>query len=137
MCLDVHPPASSHDPAIGTVIAFTRMSTRSLRLLPGVRGRCVGDGVGTRGLSGRLAVPVSRVAEFLRGLVGLAGGDAQPALREYERHHNDRRPHRGIANARPRAPLPEPITDPDRLVHLNIHRRDRLSGLLHEYDHAA
>jgi hypothetical protein len=59
------------------------------------------------------------------------------ALREYEHHNNDHRPHRGIANARPRAPLPEPITDPDRLVHLNIHRRDRLSGLLHEYDHAA
>jgi transposase InsO family protein len=59
------------------------------------------------------------------------------ALRDYERHHNEHRPHRGTANARPLAPLPEPITDPDRLAHLNIHRRDRLGGLLHEYDHAA
>jgi len=59
------------------------------------------------------------------------------ALREYEHHHNQHRPHRGLANARPRAPLPEPITDPDRLARLNIHRRDRLGGLLHEYDHAA
>ena len=59
------------------------------------------------------------------------------ALREYERHHNEHRPHRGITNARPRAPLPEPITDRDRLAHLAIHRRDRLGGLLHEYEQAA
>jgi transposase InsO family protein len=59
------------------------------------------------------------------------------ARREYERHHNGHRPHRGIANDRPLAPLPEPITDLDRLAHLNIRRRDRLGGLLHEYDHAA
>ncbi len=55
------------------------------------------------------------------------------ALREYERHHNRHRPHRGIANARPLQPLPEPITDPDELTHLNVHRHDRLGGLLHEY----
>jgi transposase InsO family protein len=59
------------------------------------------------------------------------------ALREYERHHNQHRPHRGIANARPLRPLPEPITDPDVLTHLNVHRRDRLGGLLHEYRNAA
>jgi hypothetical protein len=45
--------------------------------------------------------------------------------------------HQGIANARPPAPLPEPITDPDQLTHLNIHRRDRRGGILHEYEHAA
>ncbi|WP_123606248.1 integrase [Micromonospora sp. Llam0] len=59
------------------------------------------------------------------------------ALREYEVLYNEHRPHQGIANARPLAPLPEPITDPDRLIHLNIHRRDRLGGILHEYEHAA
>jgi transposase InsO family protein len=59
------------------------------------------------------------------------------ALREYEIFYNEHRPHHGIANVRPLAPLPEPITDPDRLAHLNIHRRDRLGGILHEYDHAA
>jgi hypothetical protein len=32
---------------------------------------------------------------------------------------------------------PEPITDPHRLAHLNIHRHDRLGGILHEYGHAA
>ena len=59
------------------------------------------------------------------------------ALREYEAFYNTHRPHQGTANARPLAPLPEPTTDPHRLAHLNIHRRDRLGGILHEYDHAA
>jgi putative transposase len=59
------------------------------------------------------------------------------ALREYERHHNRHRPHRGIANARPLHPLPEPITGPDTITLLHIRRHDRLGGLLHEYEHAA
>jgi putative transposase len=58
-------------------------------------------------------------------------------LREYERHYNRHRPHRGIANARPLAPLPESITDPPRIAQLRIRQHDRLGGLLHEYDHAA
>jgi transposase InsO family protein len=59
------------------------------------------------------------------------------ALHEYEVFYNTHRPHQGIANARPLAPLPEPITDPARLARLNIRRRDRLGGVLHEYEHAA
>jgi transposase len=59
------------------------------------------------------------------------------ALHEYERHHNAHRPHRGISNARPLHPLPEPITDPDTITRLYIRRRDRLGGVLHEYEHAA
>jgi transposase InsO family protein len=59
------------------------------------------------------------------------------ALREYGVFYNEHRPHQGIANARPLSPLPEPVTDPHRLARLNIHRRDRLGGILHEYDHAA
>jgi transposase InsO family protein len=59
------------------------------------------------------------------------------ALREYERHHNQHRPHRGITNARPIRPLPEPITEPATLARLRIRRHDRLGGLLHEYDQAA
>jgi transposase InsO family protein len=58
-------------------------------------------------------------------------------LREFEIFYNEHRPHQGIANARPLVPLPEPITDPARLAHLHIHRRDRLGGILHEYEHAA
>jgi putative transposase len=59
------------------------------------------------------------------------------ALQEYEQFYNRHRPHQGIANVRPLKPLPEPITDPGQLARLNIHRRDRLGGVLHEYEHAA
>jgi putative transposase len=59
------------------------------------------------------------------------------ALREYERFYNLHRPHQGIANARPLAPLPAAFTDPGQLAQLNIHRHDRLGGILHEYEHAA
>jgi len=59
------------------------------------------------------------------------------ALREYEQFHHTHRPHRGLSNARPLHPLPEPITDPATITHLHIHRRDRLGGILHEYEHAA
>jgi putative transposase len=59
------------------------------------------------------------------------------ALHEYERHHNSHRPHRGISNARPLHPLPEPITDSDTITRLDVRRRDRLGGVLHEYERAA
>ena len=59
------------------------------------------------------------------------------ALRELEDHYNAHRPHQGIANARPLLPLPEPITDPEQITHLDIRRRERLGGILHEYQHAA
>ncbi|CAM5740919.1 integrase core domain-containing protein [Streptomyces hirsutus] len=61
------------------------------------------------------------------------------ALREFERFYNVHRPHQGIANARPLNPLPRrsPIADPDRIACLEVRRRDRLGGLLHEYEHAA
>jgi putative transposase len=58
-------------------------------------------------------------------------------LREYERHYNAHRPHRGTSNARPLHPLPDPITDPGQLAQLDIRRRDRLAGIIHEYEHAA
>jgi putative transposase len=59
------------------------------------------------------------------------------ALREFEQYYNEHRPHQGIANARPLHPLPAPIAEPDQLTHLDIRRRDRLGGILHEYEHAA
>jgi transposase InsO family protein len=58
-------------------------------------------------------------------------------LREYETFYNAHRPHQGMANARPLAPLPAPITEPDQLAQLRIRRRDRLGGLIHQYEHAA
>jgi putative transposase len=59
------------------------------------------------------------------------------ALHEYERHYNTHRPHRGISNARPLHPLPDPITDPHTITRLTIRRRHRLGGILHEYEQAA
>ncbi|WP_217133462.1 integrase core domain-containing protein [Streptomyces sp. AC558_RSS880] len=59
------------------------------------------------------------------------------ALREFEDFHNSHRPHQGIANARPLRPLPRPISDPEQIIHLDIRRRQRLGGILHEYRHTA
>jgi transposase InsO family protein len=59
------------------------------------------------------------------------------ALREFEQFYNGHRPHQGIANARPLYPLPAQVADPDKLARLDIRRRDRLGGILHEYEHAA
>jgi putative transposase len=59
------------------------------------------------------------------------------ALHEFEQFYNGHRPHQGIANARPLCPLPAPIADPDKMGRLDIRRHDRLSGILHEYEHAA
>ena len=58
------------------------------------------------------------------------------ALREFEQFFNGHRPHQGIANACPLHPLPKPITDPDQIARLDIRRRERLGGILHEYEHA-
>jgi putative transposase len=58
------------------------------------------------------------------------------ALREFESHHNQHRPHRAL-NSAPLQRAPEPLTEPHRLDQLNIRRRDRLGGILHEYQHAA
>ena len=58
------------------------------------------------------------------------------ALRQFEVFYNHHRPHQGIANARPLRPLPPPITDPDQITRLDIRRRQRLGGILNEYDHA-
>jgi putative transposase len=59
------------------------------------------------------------------------------ALREFETFYNQHRPHQGIANARPLHPLPTPIEDPGTIARLDIRRRTRLGGTLHEYTHAA
>jgi transposase InsO family protein len=59
------------------------------------------------------------------------------ALREFEQFYNGHRPHQGIANARPLQPLPVPLVIPDQTASLDIRRRDRLGGILHEYQHAA
>ena len=59
------------------------------------------------------------------------------ALREFEQSCNGHRPHQGIANARPLQPLPVPLVTPDQIANLDVRRRDRLGGVLHEYRHAS
>ncbi|MFF4625277.1 integrase core domain-containing protein [Nonomuraea jabiensis] len=59
------------------------------------------------------------------------------ALREYEQFYNQHRAHQALNQAAPLRPAPDPITDPGRIADLNIRRRDRLGGILHEYSHAA
>ena len=59
------------------------------------------------------------------------------SLRESGHFCNEHRPHRTLRAAAPLRPLPEPIADPERIAHLDVCRRDRLGGTLHEYRHAA
>jgi transposase InsO family protein len=59
------------------------------------------------------------------------------ALHEYETFYNEHRPHRTLQAAVPLRPLPHPIAKSGRFGHLDIRRRDRLGGILHEYQHAA
>ena len=59
------------------------------------------------------------------------------ALHEYETYYNQHRTHRALHAAAPLRLLPQPITEPDRLDHLDIRRRHRLGGILHEYEQAA
>ena len=59
------------------------------------------------------------------------------ALRQYERHYNKHRPHRGISNSRPLQALPKPITNSNKTTYLAVRRRNRLGGILRGYEHAA
>ncbi|MDH6146014.1 transposase InsO family protein [Kitasatospora sp. GP30] len=59
------------------------------------------------------------------------------ALREFEQHHNEHRPHQAMNQAAPLRAVPKPITDPGRIARLGIRRHDRLGGVIHEYRHAA
>jgi transposase InsO family protein len=59
------------------------------------------------------------------------------SLRESGHFCNEHRPHRTLQAAAPLRPLPGPITDSEQITHLDIRRRDRLGGILHEYRHAA
>ncbi|GGT40327.1 integrase core domain-containing protein [Nonomuraea spiralis] len=59
------------------------------------------------------------------------------ALREYEHLYNHHRAHQALDQAAPLRTVPDPITDPEQIIDLNIRRQDRLGGVLREYSHAA
>jgi putative transposase len=58
---------------------------------------------------------------------------ATGVLRRYGHHYNDHRPHRALGQAAPLRPLPQRATSQTS----GIRRRDRLDGLLHEYQQVA
>jgi transposase InsO family protein len=55
-------------------------------------------------------------------------------LRAYASHYNEHRPHRALEQ---RSPIPKPSPISGRQAILSVRRRDRLGGLLHEYELAA
>ena len=59
------------------------------------------------------------------------------ALREFEQFYNAHRAAPGNRQRWPPRALPSPITEPGAAIRLHVHRRDRLGGILHEYQHAA
>jgi putative transposase len=59
------------------------------------------------------------------------------ALHEYEHHHNAHRPTEGSRTPGQYVHCRTPSPIQTRITRLDIRRRDRLSGILHEYEHAA
>ena len=58
---------------------------------------------------------------------------ATTVLRQYLQRHNDHRPHRTLSQAAPLRPFPTaPQPEPT-----NVRRRDRVAGLIHEYQQVA
>ncbi|HYZ76318.1 MAG TPA: integrase core domain-containing protein [Gaiellaceae bacterium] len=70
--------------------------------------------------------------ECLDRLLIVSGKHLERVLSEYVEHYNTHRPHRALAQ---RPPLAKPPPNDPTLSRLR--RRDRLGGLLHEYDLAA
>jgi transposase InsO family protein len=58
---------------------------------------------------------------------------AATVLDEYKHHYNSHRPHRALGQAALLRPLPRPTTS----ATTGVRRRDRLGGLLHEYQQVA
>ena len=71
--------------------------------------------------------------ELLDRLLIINQRHAAAVLREFERHYNGHRPHRALDQAAPSRPLP--LCAPTE-IH-KIRRRDRLGGVLHEYQQVA
>jgi integrase-like protein len=71
--------------------------------------------------------------ECLDRMLIVSQAHLERVLREYVAHHNMHRPHRALEQ---RPPIPNPIahTPPNEA---RVRRRDRLGGLLHEYELAA
>ena len=71
--------------------------------------------------------------ELLDRLLIINQRHAAAVLREFERHYNGHRPHRTLGQAAPSRPLPHRT----RTELYKVRRRDRCSGLIHEYHQVA
>jgi hypothetical protein len=71
--------------------------------------------------------------ELLDRLLIINQRHAAVVLRQYEQHYNSHRPHRALGEATPLRPLPQRTESQTNTVQ----RRDRLGGLLHEYQQVA
>ena len=71
--------------------------------------------------------------ECLDRILIVSQGHLKRVLHAYVAHHNEHRPHRALAQ-RPPILKPIPPTPPNEA---HVRRRDRLGGLLHEYELAA
>jgi putative transposase len=72
--------------------------------------------------------------ECLDRILILSRAHLEHVLREYVDHHNTHRPHRALEQ-QPPIPKPTPTRPPPD--HAHVRRRDRIGGLLHEYNLAA
>ncbi len=68
------------------------------------------------------------------GILIVSRNHLERVLAEYVAHHNTHRPHRALGQ---RPPIPKPIPIPTPPSDAHVRRRDRLGGLLHEYELAA
>jgi putative transposase len=72
--------------------------------------------------------------ELLNRILIINQRHAATVLGEYQHHYNSHRPHRTLDQAAPLRPLPQRTTTNETNA---IRRRDRLGGLLHEYQQVA
>jgi putative transposase len=70
--------------------------------------------------------------EILDRILIVNAAHVRKVLAEYEDHFNTHRPHRSLNQASPLRPLRDSV-DAD----VKVIRRDRLGGLIHEYDQVA
>jgi putative transposase len=72
--------------------------------------------------------------ECLDRILIVSHGHLERVLREYVAHHNTHRPHRALQQ---QPPVPKPLSIATPGPECRVRRRDRLGGLLHEYEVAA
>jgi len=78
--------------------------------------------------------------ECLDRLLILGRRHLESVVRAYAKHYNEHRPHRSLAQRPPLAkppPIREPTLTSEPIPLHRLRRRDRLGGLLHEYELAA